>query len=61
LVLFSHQVASAFAITEIAAIVIRPGKAFIHPGPVAAELSRIALESGDAVASRRSAAESHDP
>jgi hypothetical protein len=49
LVLLGHQVSGAFAITGVAAAVAKPGKPFVYPSSVAAELSRIILESGDAV------------
>jgi hypothetical protein len=49
LVLLAHQVSGAFAITGVVAVVVKPGKRFVYPGPLAAELSRLLLDAGDAV------------
>ena len=46
-VLLSHPVAGGFAITGVAIAVLKPGRRFTFPGPLAIQLSRILHESGD--------------
>ena len=54
LVLLSHQLPDGFAITGVAALVCRTNETFTHPGALAARLSRMSADLGDAVALRSS-------
>jgi hypothetical protein len=48
-VLLSHYVDTGYAITGIAVFAVGPGQRFVYPSEVAAQLSRLAVESGDVV------------
>jgi hypothetical protein len=47
LILMSHQVSAGFAITGVAALLVKQEVKFVHPGPLAAHLSRLTLDAGD--------------
>jgi hypothetical protein len=47
LVLLSHQTPEGFAITGVAVLAVRPGDTFVHPGTLAAHLSRLTFDAGD--------------
>jgi hypothetical protein len=47
LVLLSHQTPHGFAITGVAALLVQRGVPFIHPGTLAAHLSRLTFDAGD--------------
>jgi hypothetical protein len=47
LVLLSHQMAEGFAVSGVAALVIRVGTPFTHPGSLASHLSRLMFDAGD--------------
>jgi hypothetical protein len=46
-VLLNHAVDDGHAITGIAVFAISPGRIFVYPGEIAAQLSRLAIELGD--------------
>jgi hypothetical protein len=48
-VLLSHQISAGLAVTGAAALLVRPGMPFNHPGSLAARLSRMLADAGDAV------------
>jgi hypothetical protein len=48
-VLLSHYTGDDYAITGIAVFAISPGQSFVYPSDVAASLSRMAAEAGDAM------------
>jgi hypothetical protein len=47
LVLLNHQQPEGFAITGAAALMVAPGVDFVHPGALAAHLSRLLFDAGD--------------
>jgi len=47
LVVLSHRLPMGFAITGVAALLLEPGASFVHPGALAAHLSRLTLDAGD--------------
>jgi hypothetical protein len=47
LVLLSHQMSEGFAVTGVAALVVKPGSPFVHPGSLASHLSRLVFDAGD--------------
>jgi len=47
LVLLSHQMSEGFAVSGVAALVVRAGAPFTHPGSLASHLSRLVFDAGD--------------
>jgi tetratricopeptide (TPR) repeat protein len=47
LVLLSHQTTEGFAVTGAAALITQPGTPIVHPGSLAAHLSRLTFDAGD--------------
>jgi hypothetical protein len=47
LVLLSHQMSEGFAVSGVAALVVKQGVAFAHPGSLASHLSRLMFDAGD--------------
>jgi hypothetical protein len=48
-VLLSHYADTGYAITGIAVFAVSPGQRFVYPSEVAAQLSRLSVESGDVI------------
>jgi hypothetical protein len=47
LVLLSHQMPEGFAVSGVAALVVKAGSVFSHPGSLASHLSRLVFDAGD--------------
>jgi Protein kinase domain/AAA ATPase domain len=47
LVLLSHQMPEGFAVSGVAALVVKVGSLFSHPGSLASHLSRLVFDAGD--------------
>jgi hypothetical protein len=47
LVLLSHQMSEGFAVSGVAALVVKEGAPFSHPGSLASHLSRLVFDAGD--------------
>lgn len=47
LVLLSHQMSEGFAVSGVAALLVKAGAPFTHPGTLASHLSRLVFDAGD--------------